>query len=442
VKTHYSYLLIGTLLLMAISLACASPAVVPLITSTPGPAIQPPPTMTPTPQAQSAGGSLPAGLNLVLSAPADLSSNFGEAVSLALDANGDPIIAYIIADPNLDSDRSDSSLNVLKWNRATGQWAAPVRVATGNFPNRFSGAIISLSRDAAFNLLGLAYELADQGIWLALSIDDGASWTTEQVWPGPEHSFLYPTLAMMNGATHLAAFDQTSSAITYLSRVGIGGAFNVAMAPVLPDVSAYYTQPPALAVDSAGRPALAYWLFPVEGYNAALGYWRPGESVAHKVLDTNNVQNDSPFVALAFAGDQPGVAVIASRDESATTSWFVRSNSPDGLTWEAPVPIPNDGQQTLSFPLSLALNTQLRGAAALSVSGGNLEGVLCGWPKLAISTGLTQWATCSPVPGTDGGFWGQAMQVVSNNQGKFALVFQNINAADPFPPGIYFWREP
>jgi hypothetical protein len=94
---------------------------------------------------------MPAGLSLVLSAPANLGSNFGEAVSLALDANGDPIIAYVLADPNLDGDRSDSSLNVLKWNRAAGKWTAPVRVATGNFSNRFSGASISLARDAEFN---------------------------------------------------------------------------------------------------------------------------------------------------------------------------------------------------------------------------------------------------------------------------------------------------
>ncbi len=76
------------------------------------------------------------------------------------------------------------------------------------------------------------------------------------------------------------------------------------------------------------------------------------------------------------------------------------------------------------------------------MSGGNSEGTKCGRPKLARSSDLVNWATCSLAPGNDNELDPRALQLVSNSQGKLSLVFQNTNTTEQFPAGIYFWREP
>lgn len=388
-------------------------------------------------------GNPPAGISGVVVTQPGQEGNLGYYASLALDANNDPIIAYVFFDTNSDGAWEDTLLYVVRWDRAQAGWAAPVVVATvGNIENA-SVKQIGLARDASTNNLGLVYVVAGQGLWLAQSADGGATWISEQLPLPTDHTLSGPGIALANGITHLAVTDQSDGRLIYLSRTGTSGSFQSAAAPQLGNSGGpYQKSQAALALDSSGRPGLAYWLTPAEAYNSLAAFWRPDEAGAYQVSDTNGWQNDFANIVLAFNGTQPVIVLEAVRDESATTLWTVRSA--DGVNWEAPTPIAADGGQIMGLPLSLVYTNQGQAALAAGVTGGNLSGTQCGRPKLARSADLINWQTCSPDPSQErtADIAAYYLQLVSGSDGKLAMVFQNANVGVTVPAGVIFWREP
>ncbi|MEP7356839.1 MAG: hypothetical protein ABI847_06330 [Anaerolineales bacterium] len=401
---------------------------------------------TAVPATQGPGG-LAGGYQTVIAAPEGAGEAFGRYASLVLDAENDPIIAYVSADPNADGDASDSEMLVVSWDRASGAWRAPVRVATVGETSAGRPAYqISLARDAGTGGLALAYVAKNLGeLWLASSSDGGLTWSTEQVQtPGEGHNYLGPVVALAKGVTHLAVADSNNNS-TYLSRTTTSGSFNVTPLPLAPGTEDVQYAQPGLALDSAGRPGMAYWLVSSEDGGLALAYWRPGDPAPTRITDTGGTQNDTPFVALAYAGDQPVVAFAAilgydpATNDTTGDVWAARPN-PGGQ--RAPiVAVPRDGGQSMAGPLALAVSAQGEGAIGPWVAGGNLEGTVCGRPKLARSGDGKTWQTCSPDPSEDTnwntGFVGAAF----GSDGKLSLVIQNVSA-DGLPAGLIFWREP
>jgi hypothetical protein len=372
---------------------------------------------------------------------------FGRYASLVLDAENDPIIAYISADPNADGDISDSELLVVSWDRAGGAWRAPVRVATVGDTSA-GGPVyqISLARDASTGALGLAYVAqALNELWLAGSTDGGLNWSTEQVQtPGESHTYLGPVVALANGVTHLAVADSNNNS-TYLSRTTTSSSFNVTPLPLAPGTEDVRFAQPGLAVDSAGKPGMAYWLIPSEDGGLVLAYWRPGDPSPTRITDTGGTQNGIPFVALAYGGDRPAVAFAATLGYDPATNdttgdiWAARPDP--GGQWAPIVAVPRDGGQSMAGPLTLAVGPQGEGAIGPWVAGGNLEGTVCGRPKLARTADWKTLKTCSPNPSEDTnrntGFVGAAF----GSDGKLSLIIQNVSV-DGLPAGLIFWREP
>jgi len=94
----------------------------------------------------------------------------------------------------------------------------------------------------------------------------------------------------------------------------------------------------SVAIDSMGRPAVAYLEAPETGYNTVLNYWRSDMADSVKVTDTNNAQNDFATVSLAFVGTKPRVAALLSTDLSTYGMTYV-SSPDDGTTWNTAVPL-------------------------------------------------------------------------------------------------------
>ena len=121
-----------------------------------------------------------------------------------------------------------------------------------------------------------------------------------------------------------------------------------------------------LAIDSMGNPGVAAYQVPITGYNTVLAYWRPGWASAVTVTDSNDVQNDSVSLNLAFEGTSPRVAGMLSRDLTSTALYATTytASPDDGTTWNAIITLDADTQllrdtarrmiETLAHPLNQA----------------------------------------------------------------------------------------
>lgn len=110
-------------------------------------------------------GPPPTGFSLVTPTPKAMQahdpSQFASVISLALDDNGDPALAYLVNDLDNDGELDDSVLEFVSWNRARYRWNAPVRVATvGNVAR--SGTRPSLSLAMEGQQAALAYLVRDR----------------------------------------------------------------------------------------------------------------------------------------------------------------------------------------------------------------------------------------------------------------------------------------
>lgn len=431
----------------------AQPTALPAATAaTPAAATEPaseaPATQPATPAANATTAAKPGpvltGFSSVLVAPQGADDRTGLYARMVLDDQNNPIVAYEISDQNGDGDYSDSVVQVVTWDTGKGQWTKPVDIAkVGDNGAGAEAFQLSLARDASTGALALAY-VGDgrKSLELAHSTDGGATWTNEPVQLlGEEHDLLGPVVAMANGATHLAVADQPNGEF-YLTRTGDSGAFTATALPPLPDTDSVRWSQVALALDSTGHPALAYWQNPASGASLQLAFWRPGEAAPHKVADTHDTQNDNPFVALAFAGDRPLVAFQAvlgydANNFATGTVWSVTSS--DGVTWDPVVGVPDDGGQIGDGPFPLAA-TPKGAALAETVSGGNLDGTKCGVPKVARTTDFKSWATCSPDADASLSLNPLHMDAVFGSDGRLSLVIQN-RLGGQLPAGVLFWRE-
>jgi hypothetical protein len=399
-------------------------------------------------------GGAPLGCNLVLPlVPKGGNYDLGREVALALDDKDDPMIAYVVYDPNGDSNQSDSTLNFIRWDRAKASWKQAVVVdvvgaLVTNPPNRQ----VSLARDAATGALGIAYMKGEQQVWLAQSSDGGANWTKQMI-ESNDYTMDNPVIAMRGSAIHIAynsRFVRCSKsycdAVVYRTRTGATGAWQRAVVPEIPNTSGNRRfSPIGLALDSTGRPGLAYYLeFPnaAPGVDAdVLAFWRPDEKTASKITDSAITPNDFPSLALAFDGVKPRVAYLLHRDKDVTSDlWF--SASDDGKSWSAPVGIPRDGRDVTDWDLALALDSRGRAAiAAYWHTETKSAPGQCGGPKLFRSSDLLTWSSCGIDIRRGAGTQGRYVSASFTRADKLMIAFQNqINSN--LSAGIFLYREP
>lgn len=374
-------------------------------------------------------------------------NQFANQLRIVHDANGDPALAYVTSDLNGDGDPSDSALDAITWSRARYRWNSPVRIdMVGDVAKGGSRPSLSLSFDDSAQRFGLAYLTNDHNLSIAFSDDGGGTWRKAVVEKtGNDEAVLStPSLALAGGRVHLAyAISGTGVRYRTGAETDAPDKWTAAMAPVVAGTQEIHTEGIGLTVDAAGKPAVAYFIDPAEGYNLTLAVWRPTGATAVKAADTNNRQTDGPALSMTAAGQQLAILFYANRDEDFFADghhlWFIKSTD-GGATWTAPVVVADDGGNNMGAPLSLTLDRAGRAAAVAELTGGNQDGTKCGVPKLMRSADGVRWTTCAPeTKGSPQQDITYPVAFVADNDKLYVAYRQR--AAQPLAPGLVLWRE-
>jgi uncharacterized protein (TIGR03437 family) len=396
-------------------------------------------------------GPPPAGFQVAAPTPAQVDpSSYGYDLSMVLDGNGDPAFAFVFDDPNQDTDHSDTQLLFRSWNRAKYGWNPVVTVATVGDIATTSYQTVSLARDRSNNTFAIAAE-NDSGdaVSLYVSTDGGATWKSKQKYRTEDTGSHTPSLALSAGKLYLA-YELDVTGIQYITGTisDDPSAWTMMTSPHLNGTDFPGAESsPSLALDSAGKPAIAYWVPDnTQSDNILLLFWRPGSNPVH-VTDTQENAGDTA-AKLRFFNLNPRIAFFAFRNDSTENGdgvHFVRSDD-GGATWQQPVLIPADTGSSGDYPIDFALNSQGAGAIAFEQNGSD-GSYTCGFPKLSLSSDLNTWTTCSPggaaLADTTKQFSpipeGLAMNYGGND--RLYLMWAD-DYSSPTGNGVLLWREP
>jgi hypothetical protein len=340
---------------------------------------------------------LPAGFSQVFASAVDPA--FGYGLSMALDENDDPMLAYLAVAASVESGTAPvgcspastpqgcDALYFTRWDPCAGAFTTPVVVdPTLNYNGGNPGdQLISVAYDRSTKEVGIAYTKvfptdpnwadAYDAIWLATSKSAPSGFVTQQVsdnlrWGNTDVSNNdTPTLTMSGGHLYLAftaSFEapgcnydpclRFAASTTSPPDAGADAGpveagpppphyFDLSYVPYSGGGGGFDQLNPrsnalSIAVDSMGRPAIAAYQLPLTGYNTTLLYWRAGMTDSVKVTDTNDVQNDNVTLSLAFEGTSPRVAGLLTRNPGGASAYndtYV-SSPDDGTTWNAAEP--------------------------------------------------------------------------------------------------------
>jgi len=398
-------------------------------------------------------GPPPSGLSLAAAAPAsgvDVNITYGQNVSLAFDGNGDPAFAFIFGDPNNDGNAPEGQLWFRSWNRAQVQWNPLVKVATpGNVTSPYE-AVVALAYDISASTFALASQDLAGNLDLYVSTNGGAAWTLKTTFTSAS-GIDGPALALASGNIYLAYQAGGSDGLQYVTGKlsAAASTWSTKAVPAIPNVGAALPgKSPALALDNSGNPAIAFWApDTTQSYNAILFFWRPaGSSAPVAVASTNNTQSDTVGVRMTFYQANPRIVFNALTSDAEANNdsevHFVRSDD-GGKTWQKPVLIPPDGNESTNYPLDVAIDSSGNGALAYESNEAAGDGSQkCDSPKLALSSDLTNWSVCQVAPdlGTFNGNPG-AIQIAFGGNNRRWVVWQS-NGDSVSNSGVVMYREP
>ncbi len=397
-------------------------------------------------------GKLPAAGPSQVVAPRSDASELGARVAMTLDRKGRPVLAYLDV-----RDAQPVDLYVLTWDDCAGAWRAPHKIDTAI--QNAGELTLSIAVDPSDGRVGIGYHKVIQLVapprsnatiaaFVAVSSDDGLTFTSTRVskhkcetdnsTEGDINDVSNVRIALDAGKTYVA-YNQDFSACGErcyggaIFGAGNAGGTGFTLESISDGVSAEAGGHAitrlgfgiGLAVDSDGKPGVAYHVEPQTGYNTTLAFWRPGSTTSAKITDSNGVQNDDGSVSLAFDGKKPRVVSRIQRGAigSATQYDLVFSASEDGNTWAAPVALPRPDAITLS--------------QQILVTGGKVV-VAAGGPHVFRSSDLTSFTV------SDVGL-AQTSKAVTGAVDKAGKLWLGIEGTAPVVPsalgGVVLHRE-
>jgi hypothetical protein len=355
-------------------------------------------------------------------------------------------------DPNGDGDESDDTLYFLSWSRARYSWNPPVRVAVIGAAMMSGPSVpVSLARDAANDMWGLAYEVEVKGVGaridLATSADGGTTWKIQSVTGETQPVVLQePTLGLWNGSFHLVYVTDTNYRYATGKVSDAPAQWKTQTVPLPGGYSSQYGAV-SLALDSAHNPGVAFLVGNEAGTAAA--FWRPASGASAIVIGRNDgTAADNPDIALSFFGTQPRITTdaiwnYAMYDQDENHSVWAMCGAGDGSNWLPAVNVPSDGEISVSGPLSMASGSRGQTAVAMSTIHGGVGDGVCGYPKLSRSDDFVTFTTCGPALMNNPYFGTVDYPVVRfGGNDKLWLAFHNPDMYADIGTGLVLWREP
>jgi hypothetical protein len=376
----------------------------------------------------------PLGHKLAVPLPAGIEpADFAQHPSIALDSNGDPAIAYCQGKTNA------SVLLFVSWDRAHYKWNPPVSV--GEIGEFGSGAPIALAYDTSANRFGLAYRARiDSEVRFVISTDGGATWSkgaakSEAVATAGENAFKDLAIAMRGGKVHLAVLQPPD--ILYFS--GDGVTWSKERAPLAEGRPA--SGGIGLALDSDGKPAIAFLMRNAAGDGVEPHFWRPGGGIVQ--VAAASAGGDEASVRVSFRGTRPWIAFYGKLNDKFYSDNHVlwSFTSEDGAKWTPGVLVPNDGGQSPSSETSVGTNTKGQAIIAAHVAGGNRDNSKCGQPMLSRSSDLARWSTCGLSALGDQLNAVNPSAIFASND-KLYIAYQSLGGeSSKVKAGLALWRE-
>lgn len=379
-------------------------------------------------------------VDLAASPSADHPEQFGAGAQLVLDAQNQPMIAYLQHDAAKPDEARAQQLLFVTWDAQKKAFRAPVKVSDRLAPQDDANRPLALARDPQSGALVLAFS-SSQGeedhLQLATSRDAGATWTLATLTqPRDSHQATQPTLAVANGQVHVA---WVSGRVAYAhGAVGSSAAtWPVEELPLREGSDGVHDRAsPSLALDSKGQPAVLYG--DTEGSDLVYFFQRPG-SPPVVALHTHQ-QNDAFDGRLTFQGDSPVAFVWAGvplgKDWADAALWTVRSDD-GGKTWAAPIHIAGKDHEKVDRPLAVAVSPG--GKVAVVSPVGVPDDSRCQDPLVARSGDWKSWQVCSVTPGKPQ--YDAAWPSAAFAGEKLDVVFVAHQASGEVKPGLLFWHE-
>ncbi len=389
--------------------------------------------------------SLPEGHTTVLE---DANAKVTDTAMVA-DENGEPLIAFL----------DGQSLEFTRWDRTTKAFTAPLTVApTGGDVTSLAKRAVGLARDAVTGRLAIDFVRVQKNqnandstvVALTLSTDGGKTWSTPTTVTQSADTDVRDAndaAIAANGGTIWIAYQQDNYQCDIPNRgscsgmwllEGDGTTFTREIAkgsdgiPALADLSA-----PSLRLDATGKPAVAFVVDPLSGYDKTVVYWRSGSPVT-PVFDSQGIQNDDATASLAFDGTKPRIAAHLTGASGDAGYDMLFSESSDGVTWTAPVQLPRDGGEVTTMYQDISVDAQGNLAVVADTNGGPGTNTCGGLAVLRSSDGA-QWSAC----GADAtkqftGNFDAFVESYFTPDGQLAIVSAG-NLMDNGPSGLHFW---
>ncbi|HWC97323.1 MAG TPA: hypothetical protein VG456_11250 [Candidatus Sulfopaludibacter sp.] len=382
-------------------------------------------------------GAPPAGVQNVAPVPKDVDpAKYGPATAIAMDENGDPVIAFEWVDPNGDNDASDSEIRFVRWDRAAYKWTLPVKVQTvGDIPSQNLNPV-SIGCDPQSGVLAIATPISDKGAMILTSKDHGATWSGAPV----------AGIAATVSATAVALAGSKLHAVITSSE----GGTNYTTGPVDDPASWKMERLPAgagwkqphdvnvgLALPPSAPPVIAWYETQEDGEGRRFQLWRPGG----KVSTVFESKRDASNLALAAGGGKLGLlmGMLLNEKDDEHGVWYTQST--DGVTWSKPSMLPIDGPRSTNPPLDVTLDSRGRIVAVFGANSGT-DTTGCNFPALSRSNDGTQWKTCGPGKAEGGNFGPQpaTLHAIEAGNDKVYVLWQE-QAENKFKQGVLLWHE-
>ena len=382
-------------------------------------------------------GPPPAGFSNASPVPKGIDPpTYGSATAVALDENGDPVVAFEWIDPNGDGDKADTEIRFVRWDRASYKWAASVRVtATGPLEDQNVNPI-ALGCDRATGALVLIAAV-DENMLYASSTDHGTTWKTASP-HGSNGSFHAVTMMISSGQVN-GVMNAESGASYVTGAIGDVGSWKLQGIPAGSGWKLRNNTNIAMAADAAGKVGLAFYEDQDGGDGHRYVFWRPGASEPMAIIGSATV--DSPDIALTFGGGRFGTIFAALLDEKDTdhTVWY--SQSADGGSWSKPVKLPIDGPRSTNPPLSIASSSKGALTAAIGANSGTGP-ANCGAPTVSRSADGAVWTTCGlgKAAGAEFGPQPATIHAIEAPNDKAYIVWGE-PAESKYAPGVLVWHE-